>query len=253
MTASHILKSFLFIFCVMVSSKLWCQHPQRFIPFSRNAYPSSKFITKMDTAYFGQVQIITVMVHPKKNAIKKFDCRSWLMVKKNHKLVYQKYADIDPVGGCAGLYAPAKQPCNNYYILSKFGSYDGQTLLIDSLGKVTSLTGGSFSISPDQHWLFAIYDSDVAGITIYDLKKKEIIFSQERSDEYRYNELYFQDGQYYASMESGESNKKNLVGIIDLKHKKVTVATKPANFLKPANKLPEYNKVQSLGTCNCGE
>ncbi len=85
------------------------------------------------------------------------------------------------------------------------------------------------------------------------LKKKELIFTQERDDEYRYNELYFQDGRYYASMESGDSNKKNLVGIIDLKLKKVTVAAKPANFLKPANKLPENNKMQSLATCNCGQ
>jgi hypothetical protein len=83
------------------------------------------------------------MIHPKKNTANQFACRAWLYIRKNRKTVSKKFYDIDPVGSCSGLYLPSQQPLKDYFIISKFGDYDGETLLIDASGKLTTLQGGA--------------------------------------------------------------------------------------------------------------
>ena len=234
---------------------LWGQHKDTFIKLQKSDYPSSKYKTSSDTSHFGKIDIITTMIHPKNDAndTLKYFCRSWLTIKKNGKILKQKYYDIEPVGGCSGVYTPTKQPCKELFILSKFGDYKGETLIIDSTGKLVTLTGGTFSVTADFHYLFTTYDSDVSGITIYDLKNKKSVFSKERSDEERYNEFYFQDGYYLVSFEKDATSKDISVGYIDIKNKKITISKKPTTFLKKNNRLESYNAVQSLAKCNCGE
>jgi hypothetical protein len=243
----------LIITFLLLTVSLFGQQNKPIVQFKKTDYPASKFVTKVDTSLLGQVQIIITMTHPKNSSVAKFLCRSWLTIKKNNKILEQKYFDIEPVGGCSGLYTPTKQPCKDYFIISKFGDYEGQTLLIDTTGKLTILTGGAFSTSTDNNYLFATYDSDISGITIYDLKSKKLILSKEKDDEVRFNEFYFQEGNYFVSLDSDETTKEVSVGIIDIKNKKVSVTKKPKTFLKEANKLKTYNAVQSLTKCNCGQ
>jgi hypothetical protein len=238
---------------LLLTITLFGQNNRQISQFKKTDYPVSKFNTKSDTSLLGQVQIIITMTHPKNSSVVKFLCRSWLTIRKNNKTLNQKYYDIEPVGGCSGLYTPTRQPCNEYFIISKFGDYDGQTLLIDTTGKLTTLSGGSFSISKDNNYLFAIYDSDIPGITIYDLKNKRLISTKERDNEDEYKEFYFQDGSYFVSFYNDETSKEISVGRIDIKNKKITVAKKNKAFLKKTNKLKIYNTVQSLTKCNCGE
>jgi hypothetical protein len=243
---------FIIIFSLLTVS-LFGQQNKLILQFKKTDYPASKFVTKADTSLLGQVQIIITMTHPKNSSVAKFLCRSWLTIKKNDKILNQKFYDIESVGGCSGLYTPTKQPCKDYFIISKFGDYEGQTLLIDTTGKLTILTGGAFSISTDNNYIFATYDSDVSGITIYDLKSKKLVLSKEKDNEDRYNEFYFQEGSYFVSFDSDETAKEVSVGIIDIKNKKVIVTKKPKTFLKKTNKLKTYNTVQSLAKCNCGQ
>ncbi len=249
----HFMRPQLIITFLLLTVKLLGQQNRQVSQFKKTDYPISKFITKSDTSLLGQVQIIITMTHPKNSSIAKFLCRSWLTINKNNKTLTQEYYDIEPVGGCSGLYKPIKQPCNDYFIISKFGDYEGQTLVIDTTGKLTTLTGGSFSISKDNNYLFSIYDSDVPGITIYDLKNKKLIFSKEKDDEDEYREFYFQDGSYFVSIYNDETSKEISVGTIDIKNKKMVVSKKNKAFLKKTNKLKIYNAVQSLTKCNCGE
>jgi hypothetical protein len=243
----------LIITFLLLTVSLFGQQNKQTLQFKKTDYPASKFVTKSDTSLLGQVQIIITMTHPKNSSVAKFLCRSWLTIKKNDKVLNQKYYDIEPVGGCSGLYKPTKQPCKDYFIISKFGDYQGETLLIDTTGKLTTLTGGAFSLSTDNSYLFAIYDSDISGVTIYDLKNKKLVLSKEKDDEDRYNEFYFQDGTYFVSIDSDETAKEISVGVIDIKNKKVTITKKAKTFLKKTNKLKTYNAVQSLTKCNCGQ
>lgn len=247
------MRQILSITFLLLTIQSFGQKNKQNLQFNKTYYPASKFVNIADTSYLGQVKIIANMSHPIKNSDANFSCRSWLAILKNNKVITRKFYDIEAVGGCAGLYKPTIQPCKNYFILSKFGDYAGQTLIVDTNGKLTILTGGAFSISTDKHYLFATYDSDVSGITIYDLKNKKIILSKESSGEERFNEFYFEDGTYFVSMEHNDTSKEMSVGKLDIKNKKITVVKKPNSFLKNKLKLKMYNEVQSLAKCNCGQ
>lgn len=242
-----------FIVFFFFSISLFGQKNKQTTQFKKAEYPSSKYTTQFDTSLLGQVQIIIIMTHPKRNSSANFLCRSWLTIKKNNKVLKQEYYDIEPVGGCSGLYKPTKQLCKNYFIFSKFGDYQGETLLIDTTGKLTILQGGSFSISKDSNFLFTIYDSDISGITVYDLKNKKEIFTKESEDEAEYQEFYFQDNKYYVSTFNEENSKEVAVGFIDLKNKKVSITKQKNTFLKKSNRLNIFNSIKSLEKCNCGE
>ena len=219
---------------------------QKHVAYKKTDYPATKFLITADTSIFGQVQIITTMVTPKGSS-NGFLCRSWLTVRKTNKVLKQKFYEIEPVGGCSGLFLPSIQPLENYFIISKFGDYEGQTLLIDTSGKLIELTGGSFSVSTDKKYLFSLWDSDLSGITVFDLTKGKPIFSKEIDDDKKYCDIYFQDGKYYASY-----FEDNAVGLLDITNKKIATTKKTIVFLKKANKLKLFNDVQTLTKCNCG-
>jgi hypothetical protein len=169
-----------------------------------------------------------------------------LTIRNSDKVLKQKFYEIEPVGGCSGLFPPPSQPLENYFILSKFGSYEGETLLIDTTGKLIVLSGGSFSLSRDKKYLFSIWDSDLSGITIYDLTNKKTLLNKE-IEEPRYTDIYFQDGKYYVSFDDDTT-----IGHINLQSKKISTAKKSKGFLKKGNKLRTFNAVQSMSDCNCG-
>jgi hypothetical protein len=225
----------------------WCFGQQeKQIAFKKTDYPASKFLLTSDTSKFGEVQIITTMVTPKGGS-RGFLCRSWLTIRGRNKVLKQKFYQIEPVGGCSGLFVPSVQPLDNYFIISKFGDYEGETLLVDTTGKLIELTGGSFSVSPDKKYLFAIWNSDLSGITIFDLTKRKTILSKEIEGDKEYRDVYFQDGTYYVTYFD-----ENTVGILDIRDKDIRTSSKPKGFLKKMSKLRIYNDVQALTTCNCG-
>lgn len=219
---------------------------QKQVPFKKGDYPISKFTVTTAASNFGQVKIIITMVSPKVS-LNRFSCRSWLTIQKSDKVLKQKFYEIEPVGGCSGLFFPSTQPLDNFFIISKFGDYEGETLLVDKTGKLIILTGGSFSISADKKYLLSVWDSDLSGITIYDFTSGKTILSKEIEGDKQYGEFYFQDGKYYISY-----FEDNTVGQIDFQNKKVIVLKKQAGFLKKTSKLKIYNDVQTLPKCNCG-
>ncbi|MTK53860.1 hypothetical protein [Paludibacter sp.] len=219
---------------------------QKQITFKKSDYPISRFTLRTIASNFGQVKIITTTVSPKASS-DSFLCRSWLIIQKNDKILTRKFYDIDPVGGCSGLFFPPTQLLDNYFILSKFGDYDGETLLVDKTGKLIVLAGGSFSISADKKYIFSVWDSDLSGITIFDLTSGKTILSRDIEGDKRYGDFYFQDGKYYISYVED-----NTVGEIDLHNKKIIASKKKSGFLKQTNKLKIYNGVQTLPKCNCG-
>lgn len=220
---------------------------QKQVIFKKENYPISKFNVGTITSNFGQLIITTTMVSPKTRQ-NSFLCRSWLTVKKNDKVLAQKYYDIEPVGGCSGLYPPTIQLLDNYFIISKFGDYQGETLLVDKTGKIIVLIGGSFSISADKKYLFSVWDSDITGITIFDLKAGKTILSEESEEDKQFENVYFQDGKFFISY-----FEDNSVAQIDFYNKKIIVSKKQSGFLKKTNKLKVYNDVQTLSKCNCGQ
>jgi hypothetical protein len=120
-------------------------------------------------------------------------------------------------------------------------------LLIDTAGQLIELIGGSFSISANRKYFFSIWDSDLSGITVYDLINGNIILSKEIEGDQRYRDIFFQDGKYYLSYDDDL-----LVGQINFESRKIITTKQTNGFLKKENKLKIYNDVQILTKCNCG-
>lgn len=241
------MKKAFFLFFTLLSFKSWGQ-VNKFLTYKKEIYPSRKYITQSDTLQWGSLEVITTMIHPKKNTANQFACRAWLYIRKNRKTVSKKFYDIDPVGSCSGLYLPSQQPLKDYFIVSKFGDYDGETLLIDASGKLTTLQGGAFAVSKDGRYLFANYSSDIQILTIYDLKNHKILMSIENMDGLEYQNIYDKNGTYYVSYFPREGSLTSELGFIDFQRKRIQ---KTKVSLKQNLLLPTYNEVWKQVNCNC--
>lgn len=207
---------------------------------------------KTDTIKFGKLRVVTTLIHSKNPSESNFSCKAWLSIYKDKKIISQKTYNIEPLGGCSGLYAAPTNISQKFLIVSKFGDYHGETILINREGKIINLHGGSFSISKDQKYLFSIVDSDISEIMIFDLIHEKIIANKEVIGEKRFDSFHFLNGNYYVSYEKENGSKKQTINLINLKENRLQAVEIPNEFFKKSKKLFEYNAVQKLAKCNCG-
>jgi hypothetical protein len=245
---------------VLVSTLLACQisfaqHSDKPEVFNAADYPSDKYGIKLDSAIFLNYKIefrqlkSLVMKRDDTTAI---SCRAWVTIRNKGKITKQIYfKNIEAVGSCSGLFIPAVQPKQDVFIFSKFGDYDGVIYFVDVHGKITEKSGGVFYLSADKRYLFSPYYSDLAGITIYDLEKKHILYSFDL--ESHLEDWYFQDGTYFAIASTTENlYTKIKIANFDLSTNQITFSTVDRNYPKAENKLEIHNDY-SQKDCNCGK
>lgn len=231
------------------------QTHDKYEAFKKSDYPATKYQIKNKTSTFSKFKIEirqAKRIGNITNAPSDFYCRSWLKISQGNRInqqIYFKY--IEPVGGCSGLFIPDKQPRKDYFIISKFGDYDGSIFIVDTLGKVTEKIGGIFYISQDKRYLFSSYDSDLSGLTVYDLNKKHTLFSD--TIEPYLSDWYFQDKKYFAIVnEDVIQNNKIKIATFDFTLNRLTISLAHKNYPKKENKLKVYNDYQNAKDCNCG-
>ncbi|MFV0269514.1 MAG: hypothetical protein ACK5HT_20515, partial [Draconibacterium sp.] len=129
-----------------------------------------------------------------------FLCRGKIVSYKNNLPVDSlKFNDMSAVGDRYGLNF-SSQPVKGMVIGTKFGDYDGRLILIDETGKIQNLRGGFFFVTKDQRYIVSPWHSDLAGITIYDLKDRKVKMDEET--EIRPANWYYLNGGYYISKDS---------------------------------------------------
>jgi hypothetical protein len=101
------------------------------------------------------------------------------------------YKRIEAQGGLAAVLVPIQQPSKDYFVLVKFGDYDGNILLVDHVGMIRTIRGGNFFITDDQRYLVSPYDSDCAGLTVFDLKEDSLIYDKTCENDAAFNENSF--------------------------------------------------------------
>jgi|GEM_PF-2245512 hypothetical protein len=138
-------------------------------PFE-NISGDSAVITKSNY-HFGNIEIQIKQVLGS-------ECSAWVEIIKEGRILHKKeFINIEGLGKSYGLYVPAKQPDNKYFIINKYGDYDGRTLLIDRNGKLIDLPGGHYFITKDKHYLFINHEIDGFGsITVFDLHLGKVIY-----------------------------------------------------------------------------
>lgn len=246
---------------VFLLSVLLCagQTKDNYEPYKSSDYSGDQYLIKLDTASFSKFKIEIRQVKALNQSIwdsSSFYCRGWITVKEGEKVIVQKYfRSIEPVGGCFGLFLPDKQPVRNYFIFSKFGDYDGSIFILDNTGTLIEKPGGIFYISDDQRYLFSNYDSDVAGLTVFDFMNNRLLYSEIDELTAGIEIWYFQNGKYFATT-YGSNHNKNESGIkiatYDFKTNKLIFSIMDKSRLKTENQLKVYNDYQFAKECNCG-
>jgi len=165
------------------------------------------------------------------------------------KKIYFK--DCEALGGCSGIYVSSLQPIQNYFVLSKFGDYDGRIILVDSLGAVLSYPGGEYYLTDDNRYLFSIYNSDVGGLTVFDFRKRKLLYSSDTLSTYLGN-FYFNANRYFFKVETDEDiDNELLISTYNFKFNKLENSKVKKDYLSKSKKIEGYN-VFRLGPCNCG-
>lgn len=125
-----------------------------------------------------------------------------------------RFKPINALGGYAGLRLPKKQPLEDYFMLAKFGDYDGQFVVIDTTGHIQHFSGGSFYVSADHRYVFTNWERDGGnyGFSVFDAHlNKKIYFSGEIEYKGAYYSLgnWYQNGEeYYAVAEMTDNETK---------------------------------------------
>lgn len=251
----HIMKIALnFLFCLFTLTALGQRDNYR--PFRASDYPPNKYSVKSDTFIFRNFKI--EVTHTKLLDYKTFDstatyCRLWLTVKDGNTIVDKFYvSSCEAVGGCSGIYASNEQASKEYFILSKFGDYDGQIIIIDKSGKIKTFVGGHYYLSPDNKYLFSPYSSDLAGLTVYDLVNNKVLFTSDNLQTYL-ADFYLCNKNYFAivSEEVKELDQTNIV-TFDFKTNTLIKSKVPDSYISRAKRLKSYNVFQHT-PCDCGQ
>jgi len=248
-------KTTIIILSFLTATICFGQESDSYEPFKSSDYTVDKYQIKLDTVTFFKFKIeirLAKLLENKTNTPSDFYCRGWLTLKQGQKIITQKFfKSIEPVGGCSGLFIPETQPRKDCFIISKFGDYDGSIFIIDTAGKLTEKMGGVFYVSKDKHYLFSSYDSDLSGLTVYDLNRKLILFS-DTIEPYLSN-WYFQDKKYFAIVnEDLIQDNKIKIATFNFIQNKLTIESVDKDYPKTDNKLKVYNDNQNAKDCNCG-
>ncbi|MHA3789309.1 hypothetical protein ACX0HA_13955 [Flavobacterium hauense] len=221
------------------------------IAFDVNNYSPEKYNIKTQPFTFNEFRIEVTHVSPKDdNQQADFICRFWILIKSGNKVIDGRYYDnSESLGGCSGIYVDQLQP-KDYFILTKFGDYNGELLLIDTTGKIQQYHGGIYHISSDSKYLFSTYDSDLSGITIFDLSKNKLVFTSDDLKDYIYG-IYYKDGKYFGlAQQAVKIPFKSVIHTFNPKNGSISRSEVDDKYVKKS-KLLNSSKLPA-DNCQCG-
>ena len=106
---------------------------------------------------------------------------SFLEIWEKRKIInHLDFDDIWPLGWKAGIFLPMKQEAPRHFILTKYGDYDGRTIIITDKGKLFNLGGGKFRIFRNRYLVTprALTDVDVKGeFSVFDLQRDMVLMT----------------------------------------------------------------------------
>ena len=167
------------------------------IPFRAEDYPPESFRISEQRLQHGAAAIHVIRAQKiKRDKRAPHLCRAWLSIYTPAGVVLQRYfADFDAVGDSYGIYVPAAHPDKRHFAVIKLGDYDGRLYLVREDGKTVDLDGGSYFVTEDGRFLFSQYETDMPGLTVFDLVEERVRFSVREGLEIM--EWYTKDGQVF--------------------------------------------------------
>jgi hypothetical protein len=147
---------------------------------------------------------------------------------------------FDGVGDRYGLLIYEK-PVKNHVIITKFGSYDGKTIIINNKGRKFVTLGGFSSLDSQNGILFSVYHSDTSGLSVFDLNTDKelysvIMFDSTAMRNERVREFYLYKNEYFVKTDQNNINQWK-IWKIELTKKKLVEADR--NTILKAEHLKE--------------
>jgi len=131
-------------------------------------------------------------------------CHAMIRVLKDKQSIDSLvYKEIDPVGGSYGLLV-YPDLFSDHLVISKFGGYDGRTIIINNKGKVFDFPGGYIFPDRPKGLLFSFHGSDNGGLSVFDLKSDCLLFRTSDFDDHPYLMYNNSEGRYFFSAEHFE-------------------------------------------------
>jgi hypothetical protein len=129
------------------------------------------------------------------------NCVGQIKVYKDDSLIDSIFYDeIGAVGGQFGLLVYPRT-IKNHIVITKYGDYSGQTIIIDENGACYKTIGGFSFYDKESGLLFSILHSDVSGLSVFDLNSDTEIFKivdiEDRPQEFYKND---QDRFFYRAI-----------------------------------------------------
>ena len=123
------------------------------LSFGQNYDPEKVSIATL-TQKIGDISVDIAQYKPIDYIKSKFYCYAEIRIYKNKIMIDSLvFDDIEPVGGHYGLLVYPSL-IMNHLIISKYGDYDGRTIIINDQGQIFSTIGGSVSIDYQSGFLF---------------------------------------------------------------------------------------------------
>ena len=155
----------------------------------------------LKTEYLGQVRIDILQIRPNKDN-SYFSCEAFIRTSIDGKLIQNRsFERIEAVGGNYGINYAETQPLEGYFLLSKYGDYEGELLIINRFGEIKSLFGGNFFITADKNYIVSNWDSDLSGFSLIDINNLNTKESNEL--DFYFGEWYYKGGNYYTAEWTG--------------------------------------------------
>ncbi|SRR5665213_312233 len=230
-------------------------------PFNKTDYQGPNFHVHKKQLKHGDVTISTIQVSNTDNQgtghPNDWDCRAWLNIEKNGKVLNRYYFDtIGAVGeNPYGLLVPPIQPSLKYSFVEKIGDYQTQLYLVGKDGDVTKIHGGNYFLAKKSRYLFVQNSEAEDGMTdVFDLVSGKLIFSAQIPNDvpYQKGDLYFYSTAGLAPNGNDEVENKQKILYFDFDKANFVSENVNQDFWRDAKKI-EYNFPLWNYDCNCGD
>jgi hypothetical protein len=148
--------------------------------FNSKDYLDSVYQVFPQNYKFKSFRISLINLHP----ISQGDCSGFVLITRARDTIYHRcFLNMESLGGCSGIYSSDSNQFKDYFFISKFGDYNGRLLILNAFGKIIDIPGSSFYFSKDHTFVFADQDSDIGGLTVWDLKMNKLLYDSEKKFE----------------------------------------------------------------------
>jgi len=173
-------------------------------------------------------------------------CSANIKIVKNNKPIDSLKISADQFDAVGDKYRLLvhEELMNNHVIISKFGSYDGKTIIINSKGQKFITIGGFCFLDKENGLLFSNYHSDLSGFSVFDLNTDKELYTI-TLEQNRAKEFYWFDNRYFVTTtNSNDSNPEKVWEIVLNTKKMIETNINVKLQAKPLTQLTDCKGIQ---------